>query len=430
MKTKLLTAILLLAVACHVSASDNDEALADDGFTSIFNGKNLEGWSGDPQLWSVQDGAIVGQTTKDKKVKANSFCVWRGGKVNDFILEAKFRIHNGNSGIQYRSEEFEKWRVSGYQAEINNEFGDVGEMYDEKGRGHTVPRVGEFVVINKQGKRELAASVADVERLKKDEYYLPKKWNEFVIIARGNHVVHRINGHVTCELIDNDPQAARKGIIALQLHKGPPMKVEFKDIRLKRLDAQYDGAVCLFNGKDLTGWTLSDPRLGGTWEAKDGVLLNRGRPNGYIRTKENYTNYVFRMQFRHVTKGNSGVLLRVQEPDKVWPKSIEAQGMYGNVGDIFNIGNFPMKTDPDRTHGRRTAKMHKSNEKPLGQWNQYEIVLNGGDLEIYVNGLLQNEATKCKELPGKIAIQSEGAKMEYRNIVLIPIGALSKHSDK
>ncbi len=419
----------LLALAAMISASaailpadEHKGACDENGFVSIFNGKNLDGWDGDPQFWSVEDGAIVGQTTRDKKAKSNTFCVWRDGKVEDFILKVKFRIRNGNSGIQYRSKESKKWRVSGYQAEIDNQLGDVGEMYDEGGRGHTVPRVGEFVVINKQGKRESTCPAADVKQLKKDEYYKPKQWNDYTIIARGNHIVQKVNGHITCELIDNDPRAAREGIVAFQIHRGAPMKVEFKDIRLKRLEADYDGAFRLFNGKDLSGWTFSDKRLEDTWSAKDCVLVNAGKPAGYIRTKEDYTNYVLRLQFRHFTKGNSGVLLRVQMPDKVWPKAIEAQGMYNNVGDIWNIDKFPMKTDPDRTKGRRTVKLHKSNEKPIGQWNQYEILLNGGELKIYVNGLLQNKAADCEEIPGKIAIQSEGANMEYRNIVLIPIG--------
>jgi Raf kinase inhibitor-like YbhB/YbcL family protein len=122
-----------------------------------------------------------------------------------------------------------------------------------------------------------------------------------------------------------------------------------------------------------------------------------------------------------LSKGNGGMLLRAGGPDKIWPRCIEAQGQYGDVGDIWNIGKFPMKTDPRRTKGRRTLKMHESNEKPLGEWNQYEIELDGPDLEIRVNQLLQNAATECWETPGKIGIQSEGANMEYRNVVLIPI---------
>ncbi|MBN1418543.1 MAG: DUF1080 domain-containing protein, partial [Planctomycetes bacterium] len=106
---------------------------------------------------------------------------------------------------------------------------------------------------------------------------------------------------------------------------------------------------------------------------------------------------------------------------KVWPRSIECQGMTDNMGDIWNIDEFPMTVDLDRTEGRRTAKLHDSNERPLGEWNEYEITLGGGELEIAVNGLVQNEASDCWETPGKIGLQSEGARMEYRNIVVVPI---------
>jgi hypothetical protein len=112
--------------------------------------------------------------------------------------------------------------------------------------------------------------------------------------------------------------------------------------------------------------------------------------------------------------------------DKVWPKSIEAQGMFKNMGDIFNIGEFPMKTDPARTKGRHTPKMHPTNEGGVGEWKVYEITLDGGNLEIAVNGLVQNTATECWETPGKICLQSEGAEVEFRNIVLVPIAPKGK----
>lgn len=124
---------------------------------------------------------------------------------------------------------------------------------------------------------------------------------------------------------------------------------------------------------------------------------------------------------RHLGKGNCGVLLRTVGPDKVWPRSIEAQGQYRAMGDIWNIDKFPMQVAPARTRGRHTRKLHPTNEKEVGGWNEYEIYLNKGDLRIYVNGLLQNAATACWETPGKICLQSEGSPVEFRNIVLLPI---------
>jgi len=423
--------LILLPAAKAAEVVGKVAAKDEPGFVSIFNGRDLTGWDGDPRLWSVKDGAIRGETTAENPARHNTFCIWRGGKLKNFILKIKFRIQNGNSGIQYRSKEFDKWRISGYQAEVVNNPGAVGFLYHEAGRGSLV-KVGDFVLIDQKGNKNIVGQVADASALKQAGYYKERDWNEYVIIARGNHIVHYLNGYQTIELIDDDritdpddPKdrkgAAREGLLALQIHTGPPMVVEFKDIRIKHLPENYGQAVRLFNGKDLSGWTFSSDRLKDTFGVKDGVMTNTGRPAGYIRTIKDYTNYVLRLQLRHIKPGNSGVLLRMTGPDKVWPKSIEAQGMSGQMGDIWNIDRFPMKVDPTRTRGRHTVKMHPSNEKPIGQWNEYEIYLNGGDLRIYVNRLLQNRATQCQEVPGKICLQSEGSPKEFRNIVLIPV---------
>jgi hypothetical protein len=408
-------------------------AAAEPGFTSLFNGKDLTGWDGDPRLWSVHEGAIRGQTTPEKKANGNTFCVWRGGKLKDFILKIKFRIQNGNSGIQYRSKEPAKWRIAGYQAEVCN-GGGVGFLYHERGRGGLV-NVGDFVQIDAvEGKtrKEVVGKVSDRRALARAGFYKNKEWNEYIIIAQGNYLRHYLNGYPTVALIDNDrttdpkdPRDTRgralEGLLALQIHAGPPMIVEFKDIRLKPLKATYGQAVRLFNGKDLTGWTPSSDGCKDTFAVRDGVITDTGRPAGYIRTETDYTNYTLHLQLRHVKGGNSGVLLRMVGADKVWPKSIEAQGQSGSMGDIWNIDSFGMKTDPERTRGRHTRKMHRSNERPIGQWNDYEILLDGGDLEIKVNNLVQNTATDCDEVPGKICLQSEGSPKEFRNIVLVPI---------
>jgi len=434
MKLECIWVIVVLVIAPSALLAEAAEAPpdADKGFVSIFNGKDLTGWDGDSRLWSVKDGAIRGQTTKENPARGNTFCIYRGGDgkglMKDFALKLKFRIRNGNSGVQFRSfvkdPKRNKWRVAGYQAEVENKPGKVGFLYDEARRGWLV-NVGDIMVLTRDGNKinkTVVGKVADRKALIEAGYYKMKDWNEYTIICRGNHIVQYLNGHQTIELIDNDPkQRTLEGHLALQIHAGPPMLVEFKDIRVKYLKATYDRAIRLFNGKDLDGWTLSSDRLKDTWSVKDGVMVNAGRPGGYIRTKADFTNYVLWLQVRHLGKGNGGVLLRMVGPDKVWPRSIEAQGQFGSMGDIWNIDKFPMKTAPDRTRGRHTRKAHPSNEKPLGQWNRYEIVLDGGDLEIKVNGLVQNTATGCWETPGKICLQSEGTKMEFRNIVLIPI---------
>jgi len=408
-----------------------EEGRRDEGFVSIFNGKDLTGWDGLADFWSVTDGVIRGQTTKEKPARGNTFCIWRGGPdkgmLKNFVLKLKFRIQNGNSGVQYRSfvkdPEKNAYRVAGYQAEVENRPGKVGFLYDEARRGWLV-NVGDIMEINSVDgkiKKQVVGKVADRNALIKAGYYKNQDWNEYTIVCRGNHIVQYLNGYQTIELIDNDPERRTlRGHIALQLHAGAPMVVEFKDIRIKQLHARYGPAVRLFNGKDLTGWTFKDAQKG-TWGVKDGVMTDTGKPNGFICTEADYTNYVLRLQVRHLTKTNSGVLLRATQLEKPWPRSIEAQLKSGSMGDIYNFNQFPMKTDPRRTRGASTKKIHRSNEKPIGQWDEYEITLNEGDLELKVNGLFQNAATQCQVIPGRICLQSEGGALEFRNIVLIPI---------
>ncbi len=413
---------ITIAAACAVMLFANVQAAETEvGFESIFNGKDLTGWDGDPRLWSVVDGAIRGQTTPENKAKGNTFCIWRGGTLKNFILKIQFRIQNGNSGIQYRSKELDRWRITGYQAEVENKPGKVGFLYHEKGRGWLV-NVGDIMEIDAAGKKNVIGQIADQKQLIEDGYYKNKDWNEYTIICRGNHIVHYLNGFQTMELIDNDKKnRLMEGLLALQIHSGPPMTVEFKNIRVKHLPGHFGEAIRLFNGKDLDNWTYSSDPVKAAWSVKAAVLANKGKPVGYIRTKADYTSYILRLQHRHLGKGNGGVLMRMVGKDKVWPRSIEAQGQFRAAGDIWNIDKFPMKTAADRTKGRHTRKQHPTNEKPVGGWNQYEITLDGEYLELKVNELVQNVATECWITPGKICLQSEGSPMEFRNLVLIPI---------
>jgi putative heme-binding domain-containing protein len=179
----------------------------------------------------------------------------------------------------------------------------------------------------------------------------------------------------------------------------------------------------LWNGRDLTGWTaVPDPSA---WSVRtaDGtpVLHDEGQPIGYIRTDRAFTSFELTVEWRFpdpTHPGNSGVLLRVQPPDKVWPRSLEAQLNSGDAGDIWNIDAFGMDVDPARTDGRHTVKLLPSSEKPLGEWNTYCITLRDGDLTLEVNGQVQNRARWCEELPGSIALQSEGAPIEFRRVTL------------
>lgn len=222
-----------LGLALALSLATTARAADEPGFKPIFNGQNLEGWDGDAKFWSVQDGAITGRTTPENPTNGNTFILWRQGEVDDFELRLSYRLVGGNSGIQYRSADLGNHVVGGYQGDF--EAGDTysGILYDERGRGILAGR-GEKTVIGPDHKPQKTGSVGDSAELQKA--IKKEDWNDYVIIAEGNHLRHFINGKQTCDVTDNDrEQRDMTGVLALQLHAGPPMTVQFKNIRLRRL---------------------------------------------------------------------------------------------------------------------------------------------------------------------------------------------------
>lgn len=202
-----------------------------NGFKSLFNGKNLTGWDGDPKLWKIENGIIIGTCTGPTALKNNSFLIWRGGEVKDFELRTTIRVvGDNNSGIQYRSRErpdIGKWVISGYQNDVHPAIEHTGMTYEEKGRG-LFGLNGKNVLLDPDGQRWL---LSEHEPVKADT----SQWNEFTVIARGNHLIHKVNGKVTSELIDHHEGRSLKGLIAIQLHRGNANRVEIKDIHLKTL---------------------------------------------------------------------------------------------------------------------------------------------------------------------------------------------------
>lgn len=204
----------------------------------LFDGKSLKGWDGNPKFWSVQEGAIVGQTTKENPTKGNTFLIWKGGKMADFELSLEYKIETGNSGIQYRSfikpGNHDGWRISGYQADL--EAGDKfsGICYGEGFRGILSMR-GEKTVLTVDEKRKLKKDVTKFgDSVEIGKAVKKGKWNQYRITAKDFHFHQYINGVKTTELIDNDEGKRRKeGLLALQLHAGQPMKVLFRNILLK-----------------------------------------------------------------------------------------------------------------------------------------------------------------------------------------------------
>jgi hypothetical protein len=196
--------------------------------------------------------------------------------------------------------------------------------------------------------------------------------------------------------------------------------------------AEERGDEALFNGKDLTGWTWVSSQEGvkaeEVWSVKDGVLICKGKPAGYIRTeKDDYANYVLELEWRFPegsTGGNSGVLLHASTPKAIgiWPKSIEAQLFHKNAGDIWVIGETcKIDNAAERVKDRRHINLTDDSEKPIGQWNKYHILCKVDTIALRVNGDLVNYVTDTSASKGAICLQSEGAPIEFRNIKLIHV---------
>ncbi|MEN6449351.1 MAG: DUF1080 domain-containing protein [Thermoguttaceae bacterium] len=207
---------------------------SEKGFTPIFNGRDLTGWEGEAGRWSVEDGVITGQATTAKPLKRATYLYWRGGKPADFVLRANFRFVSaeGNSGINFRSQELPGGDVKGYQADMETGPDWTGGLYECNQR-EVVSRRGQKVVIAKDGRRQVT-QLGDGGKLLK--LIKPHDWNRCEITARGPEITIKINDTLMTQVIDQEKgKAAAAGLISLQVHPGPPMKVQFKEIRIKRL---------------------------------------------------------------------------------------------------------------------------------------------------------------------------------------------------
>lgn len=213
------------------------------GMTALFNGQDLEGWSGDPRLWSVRDGVIHGETTAATPADGNTFLLWTGGVTKNFELRLSFRCSaENNSGIQYRSRHItdptvrNRWVVRGYQHELRNEStlpNVAGFIYDEGGKRGRICLVGEAARWTGDGKvvDRMLIDQADYEKL-----FRVDDWNDVVIRAEGNQIRHFTNGRLTLDFTDEDPALALySGILALQLHAGKAMWAEFRNLRIREL---------------------------------------------------------------------------------------------------------------------------------------------------------------------------------------------------
>src|SRR5262245_56626003 len=220
------------------------------GFQSIFDG-TMKNWDGDSAIWKAEGNVLVGTTTAENPLKENTFVIWRGGEPADFELKVEYRMSATNSGIQFRSVHLPqgtpasnpnnpdakidgKWILKGYQADIDfaNQF--TGMIYEERGRGFLMQR-GQAIAIGPDGvSRQIGKLEMNADELK--SLIKPGDWNTVHLIARGNTILNIVNGHVTAFIVDDDPKGrAMKVLLGFQIHVGPPMKIEFRNIYLKTL---------------------------------------------------------------------------------------------------------------------------------------------------------------------------------------------------
>jgi type 1 glutamine amidotransferase len=390
----------------------------EQGWRLLFDGFSTQGWTGfrqdafPEQGWKVEDGALVLSEGGGGDIVTER-------EYGDFELDFEWRVSNkANSGVIYRvSDEGGATYVSGpeYQVLDDAYFGDEPQPLHAAGALYALEEAG-------------PKSLRPVGQ-----------FNRGRIVVRGWEIEHWINGQrlLVCDLASDDGKAKiaaskfasmplfakfDRGRIALQDHGNA---VAYRNLRIRELD---DGSIALFNGRDLSGWEFflqggSDPKAVWSVDA-EGNLVCTGTPAGYIMTDRDYSNYVLELDWRWdpVTKkaGNSGVLLRKIDEDKVWPKSLEAQLMSGSAGDFWMIGEFPATTVPERTNGRNAKHSHNM-ENPVGEWNHYRISVDHGLVTLEINGQVVNQASGVLEVPGRICLQSEGAPIHFRNVRLTPI---------
>ncbi len=226
----------------------------EKGFIKIFDGKTLKGWEGDPTYWRVEDGKLVGEVTPATILSRNSFIIWREGVVKDFELKVEYRVSKeGNSGINYRSEEVEglKYALRGYQADLEGADRYSGSNYEERKRTTLAAR-GQKVVLNTVYTNgtpdslknhiknnfwtatEITGTLGDPGTLQ--SHIKKEDWNEYHLVVKGNRLQHYINGILMSDVTDNDTENRKfSGLLGVQVHVGPPMKIEYRNFRIRHL---------------------------------------------------------------------------------------------------------------------------------------------------------------------------------------------------
>jgi Domain of Unknown Function (DUF1080) len=253
MHNKTTTFLFALFICAATLGFSQKKQAKKDGFVSIFDGKTLKGWDGDPTYWRVENGALVGEITPTTLLKTNSFIIWRGGEPADFEFKGEFNITaNGNSGINYRSDQLTDppFALRGYQADIDGQNRYTGQNYEERRRttlayrgqkttiapytgADTPEAVRAGVVKNAWTGLNVTGSLGSSDSLK--TMIKPEAWNTFRLVVKGNRLQHYINDVLMSDVTDEDTvNGRRKGLIGVQVHVGPPMNVQYRNLMIKQ----------------------------------------------------------------------------------------------------------------------------------------------------------------------------------------------------
>ena len=388
----------------------------------LFDGKSFDGLvrhlrnnqGNVDETWQIKPGGVLACSGKP----AGYIRTDKAYKNYKFHVEYRWPGRTGNNGILVHMVGEDKvWPKS---LECQGMFQNQGDYFEIGGVEFNEHKIG--------GHRVRGRRVVKYGQHNEKE---PGQWNVYEVFCVGGTVRPYINGKLMNEASDC---SVTEGKICLQSEGAP---IEFRNIYLepaKKLPWPVTPRkkTVLFNGKDLEGWVRFIPddkpdkdkkwTVDKVWSVKDGVIRCEGIPNGYIRTVDSYANYKLHLEWRWPEKPtNSGVLLHREGIDKTWPRSVEAQLMHENAGDFWLIDQTTIKVDGKQVGPKKFAnakKKHPSNEKPLGQWNSYDIICDGKTISLFVNGLLQNQGTDSTLSSGPICLQSEGSPIEFRNIYL------------
>jgi hypothetical protein len=426
MKRTLMTVGTLCALVMASTlglAGQAEEAVQPKEKITLFDGESFDGWvrhlrggKGDPdKTWTIKDGVLACSGRPAGYIRTE-----KAYKNYHLRLEYRWPANPGNNGVLVHMVGDD--RVWPKSLECQGRFHNQGVFWEIGGWKFNEHKTGGHRV---RGRR--------VEKYGEHNEKPRGEWNVYEVWAVGDVVRPYVNGKLMNEATGCETTA---GKICFQSEGAP---IEFRNITIapatdKPWPVTPTKKVELFNGKDLSGWVRFIPnekKVDGKWQSDivwsvtDGVIHCIGKPNGYIRTVEDYENYKLHVEWRWAAKPtNSGVLLHKQGIDRVWPKCVEAQLMHEHAGDFWLLGGGSIEADGKRVGGKKNECAPKdggSNEKPVGEWNSYDIVCDGGTVTLTVNGKQMNQGTDADPSSGKILLQSEGSPIEFRNVYLEPL---------